>query len=144
MVGLRNKQRVLKCTYTHLVTAVWWRGYLRWTLGMGSPGDSDNGERPHPHHPLKVKTQTVHKLFPPRTTSSPDITAPYIRAAQTHPHEFFSFSSCSGFSIELASALTVVVASNIGLPVSTTHCKVSWSNTVVWELKREMTEETVS
>ena len=33
----------------------------------------------------------------------------------------------SGFSIELASALTVVVASNIGLPVSTTHCKVSWS-----------------
>ena len=30
----------------------------------------------------------------------------------------------SGFSIELASALTVVVASNIGLPVSTTHCKV--------------------
>lgn len=36
------------------------------------------------------------------------------------------FSPCSGFSIELASALTVVVASNIGLPVSTTHCKVSW------------------
>lgn len=31
----------------------------------------------------------------------------------------------SGFSIELASALTVVIASNIGLPVSTTHCKVS-------------------
>lgn len=30
----------------------------------------------------------------------------------------------SGFTIELASALTVVVASNIGLPVSTTHCKV--------------------
>lgn len=30
----------------------------------------------------------------------------------------------SGFSIELASAVTVVVASNIGLPVSTTHCKV--------------------
>lgn len=34
---------------------------------------------------------------------------------------FFHFS---GFSIELASAITVVVASNIGLPVSTTHCKV--------------------
>lgn len=33
----------------------------------------------------------------------------------------------SGFSIELASAVTVVVASNIGLPVSTTHCKVRWA-----------------
>lgn len=30
----------------------------------------------------------------------------------------------SGFTIELASAFTVVIASNIGLPVSTTHCKV--------------------
>lgn len=36
----------------------------------------------------------------------------------------------SGFTIELASAFTVVIASNIGLPVSTTHCKVgrlAWS-----------------
>lgn len=40
---------------------------------------------------------------------------------------FFPSSSYSGFSIELASALTVVVASNIGLPVSTTHCKVRGS-----------------
>lgn len=31
----------------------------------------------------------------------------------------------SGFTIELASAFTVVIASNVGLPVSTTHCKVS-------------------
>jgi len=35
------------------------------------------------------------------------------------------FFLLSGFSIELASALTVVVASNVGLPVSTTHCKVT-------------------
>lgn len=32
--------------------------------------------------------------------------------------------SHSGFTIELASAFTVVIASNVGLPVSTTHCKV--------------------
>lgn len=32
--------------------------------------------------------------------------------------------SRSGFTIELASAFTVVIASNVGLPVSTTHCKV--------------------
>lgn len=38
--------------------------------------------------------------------------------------EVFSYASCSGFTIELASAFTVVVASNVGLPVSTTHCKV--------------------
>lgn len=37
------------------------------------------------------------------------------------------FSFFSGFSIELASAVTVVVASNIGLPVSTTHCKVIYN-----------------
>lgn len=36
----------------------------------------------------------------------------------------FSYASRSGFTIELASAFTVVVASNVGLPVSTTHCKV--------------------
>ena len=40
------------------------------------------------------------------------------------PHWLVLSSNPSGFSIELASALTVVVASNIGLPVSTTHCKV--------------------
>nr|AAP92549.1 Ab1-188 [Rattus norvegicus] len=43
----------------------------------------------------------------------------------------------SGFTIELASAFTVVIASNIGLPVSTTHCKVGSVVAVGWIRSRK-------
>lgn len=39
----------------------------------------------------------------------------------------------SGFTIELASAVTVVLASNIGLPISTTHCKVNTGSGEGWK-----------
>lgn len=49
------------------------------------------------------------------------------RVIQTMGKDLTPITPSSGFSIELASAITVVVASNIGLPVSTTHCKVRCS-----------------
>lgn len=47
-----------------------------------------------------------------------------VRPTQRAPVTRLLSPSRSGFTIELASAFTVVIASNVGLPVSTTHCKV--------------------
>ncbi|XP_016374368.1 sodium-dependent phosphate transporter 1-B isoform X1 [Sinocyclocheilus rhinocerous] len=69
------------------------------------------------------------------------------RVIQTMGKDLTPITPSSGFSIELASAVTVVVASNIGLPISTTHCKVGsvvavgWlrsKNAVDWRLFRNI------
>ncbi|XP_060712507.1 sodium-dependent phosphate transporter 1-like isoform X1 [Hemiscyllium ocellatum] len=54
------------------------------------------------------------------------------RVIQTMGKDLTPITPSSGFSIELASALTVVIASNVGLPVSTTHCKVGSVVAVGW------------
>ncbi|KAI5622613.1 sodium-dependent phosphate transporter 1-B [Silurus asotus] len=59
------------------------------------------------------------------------------RVIQTMGRDLTPITPSSGFSIELASAVTVVVASNIGLPVSTTHCKVGSVVAVGWMRSRK-------
>ncbi|XP_011613497.2 sodium-dependent phosphate transporter 1-A-like isoform X2 [Takifugu rubripes] len=59
------------------------------------------------------------------------------RVIKTMGKDLTPITPSSGFSIELASAITVVVASNIGLPVSTTHCKVGSVVAVGWLRSRK-------
>ncbi|CAI9588411.1 unnamed protein product [Staurois parvus] len=59
------------------------------------------------------------------------------RVIQTMGKDLTPITPSSGFTIELASAVTVVVASNIGLPISTTHCKVGSVVAVGWIRSRK-------
>ncbi|XP_006859981.1 PREDICTED: sodium-dependent phosphate transporter 2 [Chrysochloris asiatica] len=59
------------------------------------------------------------------------------RVIQTMGKDLTPITPSSGFTIELASAFTVVAASNIGLPVSTTHCKVGSVVAVGWIRSRK-------
>jgi len=59
------------------------------------------------------------------------------RVIKTMGQELTELTPSRGFSIELTSALTVLIASNLGLPVSTTHCKVGAVVAVGWVRSRQ-------
>lgn len=46
------------------------------------------------------------------------------RVMETMGKDLTPITPSSGFTIEIASAMTVLIASNVGIPVSSTHCKV--------------------
>lgn len=69
------------------------------------------------------------------------------RVMKTMGEDLTKITPSSGFCIEVGSALTVIVASNAGIPISTTHCKVGSvvcvgrvrsSESVDWKLFRNI------
>lgn len=59
------------------------------------------------------------------------------RVMKTIGEDLTKITPSSGFSIELGSALTVLLASKIGIPISTTHCKVGSVVCVGWIRSRQ-------
>ncbi|XP_017570272.1 sodium-dependent phosphate transporter 2 isoform X2 [Pygocentrus nattereri] len=59
------------------------------------------------------------------------------RVIQTMGKDLTPITPSSGFCIEVMSALTVLVASNVGVPISSTHCKVGSVVAVGWLRSRK-------
>ena len=90
-------------------SVLWRRRHQRRPLGTRQTRDQDDRRRPDQNNCIKV----CH-----HHTSSPTLVLCVVCSiAQCLPF-------CSGFVIELASAMTVLGASLLNIPVSTTHCKV--------------------
>uniref|UniRef100_A0A8C5LRH3 Phosphate transporter n=1 Tax=Leptobrachium leishanense TaxID=445787 RepID=A0A8C5LRH3_9ANUR len=59
------------------------------------------------------------------------------RVIQTMGKDLTPITPSSGFCIEVMCALTVLVASNVGIPISSTHCKVGSVVSVGWIRSRK-------
>lgn len=68
---------------------------------------------------IKTMGEDLTRITPSRFECLCSPVSP-LMVCSTHGELFL----CSGFCIEIGSAFTVLVASNVGIPISTTHCKV--------------------
>ena len=59
-----------------------------------------------------------------------------VRVIKTIGENLTSVTPSSGFTIELCSSFTVLIASKLGFPISTTHCKVGSVVAVGWIRER--------
>ena len=106
LFDLSRRQSDVFIEHTRMDSLLWRCGHQFRPLDLGKKSDQNNWWRFNQNHCLKVSIafQNTNLYFP-------------LKLNQT-------FYDSSGFVIELASAMTVLGASLINIPVSTTHCKV--------------------